>query len=139
MSKPTFIMMCGLPNSGKTGLARMFSGEIVRKSDVDHDQIIALLQAGKNAIYDAQNLSKAERITTLKLLRDHADFGEAICVYVQKNVADIHHKFAAQNKYIPIKALLQDQIDEIQIPSYDEGWDRIITTIAPQTQKPILY
>ncbi len=130
MNMPIFVMMCGISGVGKTDLTQMFSGTVVQESDTAHDQMVSLLQASKNVIYDAQNLTKAERTNTLKLLRKSVNFGDAICVYVQNNVLPKHKELDAKNKYTPIKALLQDSMGRIQVPDYDEGWSRIITTMA---------
>lgn len=133
MGNPMFIMMCGLESPKKEELAQAYSGTIVQKSNTDSEEIIALLQNGQNAIYDAQSPTKTERVSTLKQLRKRAIFGEAICVYAQTNVLEDHKKLESQNNYVPIKALLQDHVEDTQVPNYEEGWDRIITMMATKS------
>lgn len=133
MGNPMFIMMCGLEGPKKEELAQAYSGTIVQKSNTDCEEIITLLQNGQNAIYDAQSSTKTERVSTLELLRKRAIFGEAICVYAQTNVLEDHKKLESQNSYVPIKALLQDHVEDTQVPNYEEGWDRIITMMATKS------
>lgn len=92
MNKPIFIMMIGLPASGKSGQAKklaakydaeIFSSDALREEmfgDVNHQtnndvlfkelhkRIRGCLTYGKSAIYDACNISYKHRMEFLKSL-----------------------------------------------------------------------
>lgn len=131
---PQLTVMCGLPGANKTAVANLMKGVTVSRADHQNDAyetILDLLNQGQDVTYDAQNLTAKERTDLLNYVRSnyahkHTGRIDAVCIYIQKSVVDCMKKLEDENRYMPIKALLQLE-KQTQVPNYSEGWDCIMT------------
>ena len=137
-----FIMLSGIAGSGKSVVAGMFEGTIHSaknvKAELGEDtpdsevfetlekRILADVAAGKDCIYNAQNLHAEERTAFLQKVRSCSPDTQCICVVVQASLTNLLQEYDDKHEYIPIKALRQ-MAGDYEAPSYFEGWDTIMT------------
>lgn len=119
------IIMTGLPLVGKTTIANLFIDPNVVSSDTESG-VIDALEAGNDAVYDAQNLSAYERKAFVSKIKERWPDAQAVCIYVQASLADYLNRLDAAGRYVPIKALAQLS-KNLRVPSYTEGFDLIVT------------
>jgi predicted kinase len=147
MSK--FIMMVGLPASGKTTLAKQLAkieNAVVLSSDdlrvemygdINHQdnnnelfdemnkRANDLLSKGQNVIYDATNLNRKRR----KHLINHlikAD--EKIVYYLNNSLATIMYRNSMRKERIIPNEVIERMYKTLQIPVKNEGWNEVIFT-----------
>lgn len=141
---PVFLMIAGLPGSGKTVLSKrilleydfnyissdeyrikLFKDEVEQSnnnilfSKINED-IVYLLNKGKNVLYDATSLLSEHRIKTLSLL----PACEKIIFYITTNVEECI-KYDSERKRSVGKDLIYEFSRLAQNPSFDEEWDKI--------------
>ena len=147
MEKPKFIMMCGLPASGKSTYAKelalkynakIFSSDELREemlNDVNnqdhntdifielHRRIKAHLASGGNAVYDATNINSKKRRAFLSELKN------INCIKKCYIVATPYEKCLKRNKERD-RVVPEDVIKRMYLnwntPYWFEGWDNII-------------
>lgn len=138
-----FIMLVGLPNSGKSDWAKtqnmtihsasklrteMFgdnfhkwnNGEVFKQL---HENMQADLNTGKSIIFNATNLTRADRKTFLDKIRDLKIKKTAIIVTIK--ISDCIAKNNKQEKPIANK-ILRNMYARYQKPTLDEGFDEIL-------------
>jgi len=144
--KPVFIMMVGLPASGKSTYSaklkdayhavvlssddlRAVFGESKNDQSVTVEvfaymqrESIARLNNGVSVIYDATNISAYRRIEMLKKLAD-VDCRK-ICVEVRRSYEACRASLAGRDHDVPEYAL-KKMAEQYEAPSYEEGWDEI--------------
>lgn len=142
----TFIMMCGLPASGKSTLAKelsieynatIFSSDTLRaewygdesiqgdntKLFVElHRRIKDCLKEGGNAIYDATNINYKQRMAFLNELKNIPC--EKICIVVATPYEECLNRNAQRERKVPEK-VIRKMYRQFDIPWYNEGWDQI--------------
>lgn len=141
-----FIMMCGLPGSGKSTYAKKhFVGEnvVYLSSDELREELlgdennqeengkifeemerrtISALKAGKNVIYDACNTSYKKRSHLIKQINRYNV--EKICVVVYADLADCFSRNLNRERKVPNEAIIK-MLKGFYFPQYFEGWDEI--------------
>lgn len=143
--KPTLILLCGLPASGKSTYAEYFKsnntiilssdklrGELYGNiNDVEHNEQVfkelykrakKYLLADKNVIIDATNITVKSRRKALSHFKD-------IDCFTQCKVFAIPYKECLarnkqRNKEVPNEAIKR-MYSNFQVPFYEEGFDRI--------------
>lgn len=148
MHKPTFIMMVGLPYSGKSVHADFLAADsdtdiVIHSSDairvelfgdvqdqehnakvfeVLHQRILDDLHAGKSVIYDATNLSYKRRINILERL-SKIDC-EKLCFFMATPFDEIMERSKHRDRVVPYE-VLERMYKSIWIPNVYEGWDEV--------------
>lgn len=144
--EPLFIMLVGLPYSGKSTLAAKLSQEqnaVVHSSDairaevtgdiqnqeqnadvfeILHSRVIADLKAGKNTIFDATNISYKRRMDTLLRLRKIPC--RKICYFMAVPFSQCVERSQYRERVVPYE-VLERMYRAIWIPNLYEGWDEI--------------
>lgn len=152
MNKPTFLMLVGLPASGKSttskGLAKeynatIFSSDALREemfgnvNDQGHNQelfaelhrrIKDCLRSGKSAIYDACNISYKRRMSFLAELKNISC--EKICILMATPYEWCLERNAKRERQVP-EDVIERMYRGFDVPWYYEGWDRIEVEYAP--------
>jgi len=143
---PTFVMICGPAGSGKSTYAESFlteyydavylSSDIYREqitgdvNDQDHnaevffqmnDSARAVLEQDVNVVYDATNLTRRLRKMTLKLMPEC----ERICYCFNVPLDECLAHNQNRERHVPDEVIRRHCL-QLQIPTYDEGWDKII-------------
>lgn len=142
-----FIMMCGLPASGKSTYAQklakeqnanIHSSDEIRKElsgDINNQDINKLvfktlhnrvkedLRNGKNCIYDATNISYKRRMAFLQELNKIPC--EKICVLVAATYKDCLDRNAQRERNVP-EEVIKRMYMNFNTPYYYEGWDDIV-------------
>ena len=144
---PVFIMLVGLPASGKTTYADKmkeqgycsFSSDDIRielfgdVSDVSHNSIvfdtlhsrlIDSLKKGKNCIFDATNISKQGRIKFLESIKEIKCTKKCVAFDVPVQVCMERNK--KRDRQVP-ESVFEKMQTYFSLPSSDEGWDEIET------------
>lgn len=144
--KHKFIMMVGLPASGKSTEAKklatehnatVFSSDDLREElfgDVSnqdnntklfeelHRRIKDCLRDGKSAIYDATNINYKRRMTFLTELKNIPC--EKICVLVATPYDECLKRNAKRERKVP-EYVIERMYRQFNIPYWYEGWDDI--------------
>lgn len=146
MKKIKFVMLCGLPASGKSTYCDKYkynkdyiilSSDEVRKElgdindqskneevfNILHRRIKDNLRDGKSVCYDATNLSRKRRVAFLRELKNITC--KKICVLV----ATPYEMCVAQNfkrdRRVPVE-VIWNMYKSFNVPCEQEGWDEII-------------
>lgn len=147
--KPLFMMMVGLPASGKSELALKLSSEYnaeIMSSDsvrielfgkdykynrddnhkvfsTLHSKLENALKSGKNVIYDATNIKVKTRISFLNKING-IDCTK-VCYYIATPfMTCLEHNCCRACGYVNDKDV-KDMFYNLEIPYYYEGWDNI--------------
>lgn len=146
MEQITFIMLCGLPASGKSTKAQelaklynatVFSSDALREelyNDVNnqehnqelfvelHKRIKDCLKSGKSAIYDATNLSCKRRMVFLTELK--GIFCEKICILMATPYEECIKRNSERERKVP-ESVMKRMLTNLCDPQITEGWDYI--------------
>lgn len=138
-----FIMLVGLPGSGKSDFANSLQGWKVHSSDKlredlfgdENDQshndelfeelhrrIKEDLSVGKNVVYDATNINKKRRISFLKEIKRFNCEKECVLVLTPYNSCMCFNTY--RTKVVP-KEVIDRMYKNFQPPHKSEGWDKI--------------
>lgn len=139
-----FYMLIGLPGSGKSEIARqladsntvILSSDAIRKEFYGDESIqddpakifeemqrrtIAALKSGKNAIYDATNISRKKRKHLLSSINIPC---KKIAYVVWARYETCLARDAARNRNVG-ESVIKRMLLNFQPPYYDEGWNDI--------------
>lgn len=153
MSKPNFIMMVGLPGSGKSTYAQTI-GANIHSSDAIREEILGDvydqkhnndvftelhkrvkddLRNGNDAIYDATNITSKYRIAFLKELNNINCY--KTCVLMATSYEDCKNRISLRDRHVPVH-VLDYMYKNFCPPNYYEGWDeiRVIVTESDSTK-----
>lgn len=138
------IVLCGIPASGKSTLAKELSekGYIIHSSDELrkkgvpehlvfnklHSDIKQDLKSGFNCIYDATNLTKHKREKVVQWFKYFIGKDLSItCMYFEPNLHLSLERNNIRNKseYVPV-AIIKQMYHNFKTPSIIEGFDKII-------------
>ena len=146
MNRPIFLMLCGLPASGKSTKsqelakefdATVFSSDALREemfgdiNDQEHNQELFVelhkrikdcLNNGKNAIYDACNISYKRRMAFLAELKSIPC--EKSCFLIATPYEECLKRNANRDRKVP-NHVIKKMYNNFDIPWYYEGWDSI--------------
>jgi predicted kinase len=144
MLKPKFIMMCGLPASGKSTKAKEIADDenalilssdemrIELFGDVNHQddngklfeelyrRAKEYLKQGKSVIVDATNISSKRRISTLNEFKNYHKEIYYLCTYYEKC---LYHDIIRDKKVG--EHVINRMYRTLLIPTYKEGWNDI--------------
>ena len=146
MTKPVFLMLVGLPASGKSTLSSELiedrddivyvSSDSIRKElfgsedNQDNNQIVFEemtkrtkegLKNGKNVLYDATNLNKKRRKGLLQQLPKETVKN---VVYMATGYHNIKIQNTQRERVVP-EDVIERMYKTLQLPVYSEGWDNI--------------
>lgn len=144
-----FIMLVGLPGSGKSTKAKEYEsqGYVVHSPDAirneynmhSADQITEVLEilyermfrdmkSGKNIVFDSTNISRRGRIKFLKEIKEF-DYEKECLVFLvpinlckERNSKRVGFSKVSENEY-------NSMLSVFSIPTTDEGWDKILLYI----------
>lgn len=146
MNNPTFIMMCGLPGSGKSYKAQQLaveynanihSSDAIREEllgDINrqdsngvvfttlHNRVKEDLRNGKSCIFDATNTTYKRRMAFLQELKNIPC--EKTCVVMATPYEQCLKNDAARERHVP-EYVIEKMYRQFDIPWYYEGWDDI--------------
>lgn len=155
--KPTMVMLCGLPASGKSTYAKKLSQEIdavVLSSDALrwemfgdetdqshnpqvfqelHKRAKDLLRSGRNVVYDATNISSKRRRTFLNELKKIDCTKECIIMATPYEQCLDNNKNRARQ--VP-ERVIERMYRKWQTPHWFEGWDDIEIIYEGSNIKP---
>ena len=146
MNIPTFLMMIGLPCSGKSTISKelvekynatIFSSDELRiemfgdVNDQEHNQELFVelhkrikdcLNSGKSAIYDACNINYKRRMAFLAELKNiHC---EKICVVMATPFTVCKMRNEVRERKVPVHVIMR-MYKNFNMPFWYEGWDDI--------------
>lgn len=151
MSPQKFIMLVGLPASGKSTLAKKFApsfkifstdeyrkhkfGDAAKQEEDKgiffqefHNHLFAEWKKGTNIVYDATNLSFKRRRAFLREMRhrtpEHIEYTTE-CHLVICPYDQCISRNTKRNRNVP-EAVMMRMLKTFQCPSYTEGWDKIV-------------
>ena len=139
---PKFIMMVGLPASGKSTYAHnlhmpVVSSDEIRKafgySQKEHDktfkevrlQIHLLAQSGKSFVYDATNLHRKYRMQILDIVSAYDPDYTCECIVMATPFLECKNRNAERTKDKVPDEVLEKMLRYFQVPSCYEGWDKV--------------
>ena len=151
MVRPTFIMLVGIPGSGKSTYAKwllnkntkLFSSDAIRKelwgdenTQQEHFKVFSLMQErtlealknGYNVIYDATNLTRKSRRGVLSVLPAYI---RKECVIVWAPVEACIARDAERERVVG-QEVIMTMLKRFEAPFYDEGFDEIKMYISAQ-------
>ena len=147
MNKANFLMLVGLPCSGKSTIAQeltkeynatIFSSDALREelfgdiNDQTHNQelfvelhrrIKECLRSGKSAIYDACSISYKRRMAFLSELKNIPC--KKICVLVATPYEECLRRNTVRDRKVP-EYVIERMYRNFDVPWYFEGWDEIL-------------
>ena len=147
MDKPIFLMMCGLPASGKSTIAQelakefnatIFSSDDLREemfgdiNDQEHNQELFVelhkrikdcLKSGNNAIYDACNINYKRRMSFLAELKNIPC--EKSCFLIATPYEECEQRNASRDRKVP-EHVIKKMYHSFDVPYWYEGWDDIV-------------
>ena len=141
-----FVLMCGIPGSGKSTYAKRLTVEenfIVHSSDkireelgdvndqsrneevfkILHKRIKDDLQSGKNVVFDATNLNRKKRISFIKELKNISC--KKICVVMATPWEFCLAQNFSRERHVP-EDVISRMYKSFQMPSIREGFDEVI-------------
>jgi len=144
-TKPTMIMMCGLPGSGKSFLSAQYAekGYVIHSSDAIREELLGDINNqdnnqkvfdelhrrikqdlidGKNVVYDATNLSRKRRVHFLRQLQN-IDCNKK-CILVYTYFRDCLENNKKRTRQVP-ENVIEKMLKSFQVPYYNEGFDEI--------------
>lgn len=141
---PEFVMVVGLPGSGKSTLiAKDYSDYCTHSSDaireeltgdannqdvnkkvfeILHTRVKTDLSAGKNVVYDATNISWKRRKAFLQELSNITCYRK--CLLVATPFEECLKRNNARDRVVPA-LVIERMYRNFDIPWYNEGWDNI--------------
>lgn len=152
MTRPKLIIMCGLPGSGKTTYANIFtanrdvthlSSDSIRKELYGDESIqgdctevfslmnsktLDLLNQGSDVIYDATNLTRKSRKATLDIC---PTFVRKECCIVWDDIEECIRKDSQRDRTVG-KEVIDRMAKSFQAPYYDEGFEHIAVIQPPR-------
>lgn len=142
-----FIMLCGIPYSGKSSYARnmenkgysVFSSDVIRgklygdeSTQGDPKEVFNLLHGlikdslknGNNTIYDATNINWKRRKAFLKELSDAKIECKKICILFATPISECISRIYMRDRIVPEDVIVR-MYKNFSFPCMFEGWDEI--------------
>lgn len=160
MNKLKFIMLCGLPGSGKTTYAERIcanekdfvhiSSDKIRKElfgneeDQEHNEQVfqemfkrvkESFRNNKNVIYDACNINYKKRMDLLKRLDSYNL--EKTCVVIYSEYDKCLHFNKSRERHVP-EYVIKRMMENFYFPHKFEGWDNIVFESVGLTKRSIV-
>ena len=152
MNRPTLILLCGIPGSGKTTYAKKYieehpntihiASDKIREelwgdeaTQGDNNEVFSLMQSrtiealnnGQSVVYDATNITRKDRSYIIALC---PKFVKIECHVVWAPIETCIERDAARKRTVG-KAVIDKMLKRFQPVYYDEGID-VIKIIKPQ-------
>lgn len=142
-----FVMLAGLPGSGKSTYANKYKDKyVVLSSDAIREELygdendqtdpskvfdlmfkraVEALNAGKSVLYDATNIKRRLRIDTLQRLEKAVKetFTKTILV-IYTNIDEVKRRNASRARVVP-EIVIDNMLKSFEFPVYNEGWNVI--------------
>jgi predicted kinase len=159
MNRPTLIILCGVPGSGKTTYAKDYierhpntihlSSDAIRKElygdeniQGDPGDVFSLMQKraiealnhGENVLYDATNITRKDRASIIGIC---PKFARIECHIIWAPIETCIERDAARDRTVG-KEVIDRMLKRFQAPYYDEGIDEIMV-ILPDKFNRIQY
>lgn len=155
-----FIMMVGLPASGKSYYANIYKDTyeaVIHSSDktradifesesvqddnkkvfeILHGKIIEDLKNGKSVIYDATNIHYKRRMSFLSELNKIKQEIYKICLFIATPYNDCLKQNEKRDREVP-PYVIERMYKNIYIPQYYEGWDEIVLILKKGTSQTL--
>lgn len=155
-TRPTFVMLVGIPGSGKSTYANMrineastytryFSSDVIRGEiygdencqkdpgkvfDIMHSRTIEALKSGYDVIYDATNITRKNRKQILDKLPAYV---EKECVIVWAPVDVCILRDSLRERTVGADVIL-NMLKRFEAPFFDEGFDSIFVHDPTRTE-----
>lgn len=145
--RPTLILLCGIPGSGKTHYAEKYIEEYKNTIHLSSDKIrgelwgneatqdnnnevfslmqsraIDALNNGQNVVYDATNITRKDRSYIIALC---PKFAKIECHIIWAPIETCIERDAARERTVG-KAVIDRMLKRFQAPFYDEGINKIV-------------
>lgn len=139
------IVMCGLPASGKSTLAKELSqkyeavilssdsireelygdegiqGDSTKVFELLHHRANKYLSEGKNVIYDATNINRKRRV---HMIKNELKADEYICYYINKTLGECYYNDMNRDRRVGF-SVIERMYKTMQIPIKSEGWNKV--------------
>jgi predicted kinase len=142
--RPTFIMLVGIPGSGKSTYAEKLTNEFTKHISSDairkelygdescqddhsrvfnlmHERTIEALKNGYDVVYDATNITRKSRLSILKQLPAYV---EKKCVIVWAPISYCVSRDLRRGRHVG-EEVIDKMLKRFEAPFYDEGFDSI--------------
>ena len=145
MFKPMFVMLVGLPGSGKTEYTKslnpdfvIYSSDAIRKEMFGNEEIQEKnnevfaelhkrvkngLIEGKNVVYDATNISSKRRRVFLSEI-SNIDCSK-VCIVIATTIEKCKESNNGRDRKVP-EYVIDRMYYNFEFPGYFEGWDNIL-------------
>lgn len=143
---PEFIMLVGIPASGKSTYAHelekqgyhIHSSDAIRKEltgdsnsqninnkvfEILHKRIKDDLEVGKSCVYDATNMSMKRRIAFLSEIKKYDCRKKCIVFFIDPEICRERNK--KRERKVP-DYVIEKMLRQFQCPYFYEGWDEIV-------------
>ncbi|HXY87345.1 MAG TPA: AAA family ATPase [Candidatus Acidoferrales bacterium] len=159
--RPRFIILVGLPGSGKTTwrktkVAQGYKGVVINPDDIrktvfgvyfdpkkEHDvweyiykEVRRALLKGESICFDATNVRKKRRQTLIRLGHEHNAYVEAIYFKVLSEVALRRNVKRMADKRVPLGIMIR-MARNLQPPELSEGFDRVKVIDKAMTEQKV--
>lgn len=152
-NKPEFIMVVGLPGSGKSTFVKRYKGYKVHSSDdireelsgdinnqdinslvfkTLHNRVKEDLLNGQNVIYDATNVNRKRRKAFLQELNNIPCWKQ--CVLIATPFEVCLERNNQRDRKVPYN-VIERMYKNFDIPWYNEGWDNICVEYTDSKHK----
>ena len=160
MNRPSLILLCGIPGSGKTTYAEKYikkhfntvhlSSDKIRAelwgnevTQGDNDEVFSLMQSraiealnnGQNVVYDATNITRKDRAYIISLC---PKFVKIECHIIFTPIETCIERDAARKRTVG-KDVIDRMLKKFQAPYYDEGIDNIYIHYSDNNFNPKEY
>lgn len=120
------ILICGLPNAGKTTYSKKYD-DVIHLDTVKYKSVkdkflrcIGVAKGKENPVIEGTYTTKFRRKQLLRFFKHEHN----TCIFLDTPV-DVCIERENNYRHRPISIILNHQ-DKLEVPTYDEGWDEII-------------
>jgi predicted kinase len=142
--KGKLVILIGPPAAGKSTWLYQFSGEVISTDDirrrefgVQYDQQLEpavwqlayerleeYIRSGKDVCFDATNTTRGRRKPLIELAKKYGAGVEGVVFLQELDVLIKRNRSRPPGKKVP-EEVIKDKLQELEMPSYEEGFDKI--------------